>query len=152
MAVSRSDVRSRVSAAISQALTDAGWRESRYVIDLIGADPRSAAHLSYAVGLGSTAPAANDDRQIRTAGAWTRTQVLVRWVHAIDPKRQVESYDAALDAGEQLVAAVLGMSPAESNPQLHVDLVRYAGQSLAGDGTYLLSDVEFVARHWLALQ
>lgn len=149
-ALTRSSVRSRIAEAITQALGPVGWTESRYHADLIGSEVRSIVHLSFAVNIGASTPAALD-RQRRDVGAVAQTAVTVRWIHRLmmDPSRaQVADYDEALDAGEALVAAVLAV---DKDPGLSVTLVRIGEHRAVGDGTYLRQDVEFTVLHRLAL-
>ncbi len=143
--LSRSDIRSRIAEAVRQGL--GGWTESRFAFGLLGKDARSVVHQAYAVGIGTTTPASLD-RQRTSVGSVATTSVTVRFAYRIRGDAQVADTDAALDAGHDLVAAVMAV---DRDPGLSVTLVRMSGPTVAGDGTFALAEVEFSVLHRLAL-
>lgn len=145
--LTRSSLRRRVADAILVTQDRYQWIESAYHVDLVGQDPRVAAHLSFGVGILTTIPA-NLDRQRTAVGTVASTGVLVRFVHQMRPDSQIADYGSALDAGEAMVAACMAL---ETDPSLSITLSQYRTPRLAGDGTYLLSDVEFLCLHRTAL-
>lgn len=130
------------------SLAPAGWAESRYHPDLIGLDPLSVVHLSFAVAVGSTTPA-NLDRQRRSAGAVGETGITLRWIHRVRADAQVADYSDALGAGEALVSAVLAV---DKLPGLSVRLLRLGPHTAIGDGTHARQDVEFAVLHLIGLE
>jgi hypothetical protein len=146
--VTARDVRDRLAASLTTSLPS--WSESRSVADLYPADARGAAHLSWAVGLTATTPAALD-RQSTRGGSAVRvatvtTAVVVRWGHRLRADAQVEDYAAALTAEAALVDALLAVD----REGLAVRVGRLS-RAVAGDGLLLVGTVELEVLHRLPL-
>jgi hypothetical protein len=107
------------------------------------------AHLAFAIGFPETqypAPEASRTRRGSVGAAVTST-VIVRWLHRCRADRQVEDLDAAYGAEELLVKALVDDV---SLTDVHLTLRRCSRQ-LAGDGTYLLCDIELTAQYRSAI-
>lgn len=107
MAVSTSTVRQAVVEAVS-ALD--GWTNSRFAPDLFGRDTDNLSHHSFSVGTPDSSVNSRDGKQGLSDGFLASTTVEVRWAHRLRGDAQSDDYDAALDAEEDLVQAVVGIS------------------------------------------
>ncbi len=148
--LSRKAIRQRIALAIAKGLGAAGWRESSVVYDRLGndaSDGQSAAHLSFAVGVGTSVPHALD-RQRVDIGALAATRVNVRFLHRLRGGDQVGDYDDALEAGTALVAAVLAV---DKNPGLSVTWVDDQQPGIVGDGSFVRGQHTFQVIHRAAL-
>lgn len=147
MALALSAIRTRIATRVTAALGASGWRVSRYTYDQFPGDTRLIEHLDFAVGVlrSDVEPL---DRRRRSVGAQVETAVAIKYTHRIRPDAAVADYDAALDAEQALVQAILGVSLADMT-------MRWTGapsRSLVADGTLFLGEVTFVVRHGYALQ
>lgn len=144
-AVSLSTIRQRFATAIS---TLTGFDESRNPYDGYGRSPNTIAHKRFSVGIGTVA-SREDDRQRRSAGVMTDTSVSVRFAFRIRPKDQIESYDDALDAAEQVIEKITNRST-----PLHDSLqIRFAGldNELADSGEWCTLNLTFTVLHYIQL-
>jgi hypothetical protein len=146
MSLSVANVRSRIAAGLLTDLQPSGWSQSRYPADLFGSDTRSLAHLSYAVGVTSTAPMPLERQSARglERGTHALTRVVVRWSHVLRADAALDSYDAALREEQRLIAACLAV---DADPELAVRWGGVPSRTVAGDGTYLLGVVDLEVYH-----
>ena len=146
MSLGVASLRSRIADGLLTALAAAGWSQSRYPADLLGADPRSLAHLSYAVGVTTSAPMPLDRQSARgiTRGTHALTRVVVRWSHRLRGDAALADYDAALREEQRLIAACLAV---DADPELAVRWGGVPSRTVAGDGTYLLGVVDLEVYH-----
>lgn len=136
MAVSVSTVRQAVVEAVS-ALT--GWVNSRFAPDLFGRDTDGLSHHAFSVGCPDSSVNSRDGKQGLSDGFLASTTVEVRWAHRLHGDAQSDDYDNALDAEEQLVQAVVGISSE------HVLVTRLARKAVA-EG-WILGTATFSAVH-----
>ena len=107
-------VRQMVRNAINAALSSSGWRESRHPYDMLTPsylpDGREIEHRGYAVGMLSSR-FTSEMRQRNQTSTLATSIVGVRWAYRLraDSPPTNGDYDAALDAQQDLVAAVRGM-------------------------------------------
>jgi hypothetical protein len=98
-------IRQAFVSLITTSMGGAGWREGTGVWDTFGdGEGDNRLHKGYAVGCPSTA--ARPGRQRRALGALAETTVSVRWAYNLAAKDQTGSYDTALDAERQIIAAI----------------------------------------------
>lgn len=143
--LSVSGVRKRVQDRITTVLSGQGWRHSRYVPDLFGQDTDQIAPRSFAVGVSSSTPVG--DRQRLPVGTVVRTQLVVRFAWRLRADNQLSDYDAALDAEEDVLAAV--MSTDLNN--LHIELDTIPSRTVSTDGDFFLGELQFISEHRLPL-
>lgn len=105
MGTSVAEIRGLVTAAI--AALD-GWAVSRFAPEYFGRDADQLMHHAFAVGAPATEP--RDPRQGLTEGMLCTTTVEVQWAHRLRGDAQSADYDAALNAEQDLVKAVVGVS------------------------------------------
>jgi len=144
-AVSLSTIRKRFAAAVT---TLSGFDESRNPFDGYGRSPNTIAHKRFSVGVG-TVTSREDDRQRRSDGIMTDTQMSVRFAFRIRPKDQIESYDNALDAAEQVIEIITNRST-----PLHDSLqIRFTGldNELADSGEWCSLTLTFSVLHYIQL-
>ncbi len=145
-AIALSTIRQRVVTAIDDALGASGWREAADPYDLFGSwssDQRQ--DKGYAVGITRTQD--QGGRQKLTEGSVVASRLSVRWSVKSKAKAQVESYDAALDAEEDLIQAVMAI---HHSADLHI-VYRESARVVADEG-WIVGQVDFETRHRLALQ
>lgn len=145
-AVSLSTIRQRFASAISAL---AGFDESRNPFDGYGRSPNTVAHKRFSVGVG-TVTSRDDDRQRRSTGIMTDTDVLVRFAFRIRPKDQIESYDDALDAAAEVIEKITNRStPLHDNLQ-----IRFRGfdNELSDSGEWCTISIQFSVLHYINLQ
>lgn len=142
-----SSVRQVVATAIADTLGASGWRESDDVFDRFGrgGDGEGRAHQSYAVGIPGTT--ALKDRQRLSEGVLSDTTVKVRWAYGIAAQGQVASQDAGLDAGQDVLNAVLTVQSGVEYGLIYVS----STQAVDDDG-WLIGELTFRAIHHLPLQ
>lgn len=133
-------VRQAVIAVI--ALLD-GWTLSRFAFELFGRDTDQLTHHAFSVGVPETADHPRDGRQRVAEGLLVTSTVEVKWAHRLRADAQSNDYDAALDAEQQLVAAVKGIS------DKHVLVVRMTRRAVP-EG-WVLGSVTFTILHRYAL-
>jgi len=144
-AVSLSTIRKRFAAAVT---TLSGFDESRNPFDGYGRSPNTIAHKRFSVGVG-TVTSREDDRQRRSTGIMTDTQMSVRFAFRIRPKDQIDSYDNALDAAEQVIEIITNRST-----PLHDSLqIRFTGldNELADSGEWCSLTLSFSVLHYIQL-
>ena len=144
-AVSLSTIRKRFAAAVT---TLSGFDESRNPFDGYGRSPNTIAHKRFSVGVG-TVTSREDDRQRRSDGIMTDTQMSVRFAFRIRPKDQIDSYDNALDAAEQVIEIITNRST-----PLHDSLqIRFTGldNELADSGEWCTLTLSFSVLHYIQL-
>lgn len=144
-AVSLSTIRKRFAAAVT---TLSGFDESRNPFDGYGRSPNTIAHKRFSVGVG-TVTSREDDRQRRSDGIMTDTQMSVRFAFRIRPKDQIDSYDNALDAAEQVIEIITNRST-----PLHDSLqIRFTGldNELADSGEWCTLTLTFSVLHYIQL-
>lgn len=144
--VSLSTIRQRFADAIS-ALD--GFTESRNPYDGYGRSPNTAAHKRFSVGIG-TVTSREDDRQRRSVGIMTESEVSVRFAFRIRPKDQIESYDDALDAAGTVIEQITNRST-----PLHDSLqIRFRGldNELSDSGEWCTLTLIFSVLHYINLQ
>ena len=98
-------LRQAVIAAVS--LLD-GWTLSKFAPELFGRDTDQLSHHSFTVGIPSTEP-----RDAEQSLAWemlSASTVEVQWAHRLRGDAQSADYDAACDAEQDVVKAVIGIS------------------------------------------
>lgn len=153
--MSPSALRSRVAASITSELgsNPRPWSESphSYYAFPPQKDPTSVQPRSFAVGLGESATTQATERagrQRRSVGAWTVTEVLVRFVGDLRADAQVTDLDTALDDEVDLVKAVM-TTPGAGPPGGGLEL-RFLGittrEGLAG-GTLFWAEARFAVKH-----
>lgn len=145
-AVSLSTIRQRFATAISAL---AGFDESRNPYDGYGRSPNTVAHKRFSVGVG-TVTSRDDDRQRRSTGIMTDTDVLVRFAFRIRPKDQIDSYDDALDAAAEVIEKITNRStPLHDNLQ-----IRFRGfdNELSDSGEWCTLSIQFSVLHYINLQ
>lgn len=143
--VSLSTIRKRFAAAVT---TLSGFDESRNPFDGYGRSPNTIAHKRFSVGVG-TVTSREDDRQRRSDGIMTDTQMSVRFAFRIRPKDQIDSYDNALDAAEQVIEIITNRST-----PLHDSLqIRFTGldNELADSGEWCSLTLTFSVLHYIQL-
>jgi hypothetical protein len=144
-AVSLSTIRKRFASAVT---TLSGFDESRNPFDGYGRSPNTIAHKRFSVGVG-TVTSREDDRQRRSDGIMTDTQMSVRFAFRIRPKDQIDSYDNALDAAEQVIEIITNRST-----PLHDSLqIRFTGldNELADSGEWCTLTLSFSVLHYIQL-
>lgn len=144
-AVSLSTIRKRFATAVT---TLSGFDESRNPFDGYGRSPNTIAHKRFSVGVG-TVTSREDDRQRRSDGIMTDTQMSVRFAFRIRPKDQIDSYDNALDAAEQVIEIITNRST-----PLHDSLqIRFTGldNELADSGEWCTLTLSFSVLHYIQL-
>ena len=140
MTMARRDIRRLTAERIGAVLAESGWSESLFHPDLLGKDARSRVHLSFAVGIGTTTPHGSVKPE---DGAVSTTMVRVRWIHRMAPNGQggqVEDYDAALRAEQDLLEAALDEAVV---PELSMWFAGCEEPKAVGDGTYVVGAVRF---------
>jgi len=143
--LSVSDVRRRVQDRINTALSPQGWRPSRFVPDLFGKDTDQIAPRVFSVGVGTSTPIG--DRQRVAVGTVVETLLSVRFAWRIRADAQLTDYDAALDAEEDLLAAVMSTSLVN----LHIRLDSIPTRTVFSDGNWYMGELLFRTEHRLAL-
>ena len=132
-------VRTRVATSVSAL---AGWRESVWALDAFGLDPDQVQHHAFAVGLLSSQPHPTPGRRQPQEGLTTSTQVQLRFAHRLTLDGQVASYNAALDAEQDAIQAVLGTI---DRTALHIVWDGTSRESL-GEG-WIIVTLNFTAVH-----
>ena len=143
--LSVADVRRRVQDRINTVLSPQGWRPSRFVPDLFGQDTDQIAPRVFSVGVGPSHPIG--DRQRIPVGTVVQTMLNVRFVWRIRGDAQLDDYDMALDAEEDLLAAVIGTSLVD----LHIRLDSIPTRTVFADGNWFLGELVFRTEHRLPL-
>lgn len=144
-AVSLSTIRSRFATAISSI---SGFHESRNPYDGYGRSPNTVSHKLFSVGIGGV-QSREDDRQRINVGVMSQTEVLVRFIYRVRPKDQLDSYDEALDAAQELINELT-----ERKSPLHNDLqIRFGGldNELSDSGEWISLTLNFMVLHYLYL-
>jgi hypothetical protein len=145
-AVSLSTVRQRFATKIADL---SGFSEGRNPYDGYGRSPNTVAHKSFSVGIRGVT-SRDDDRQRRSTGIMSETEVFVRYAFRIRPKDQLDSYDDALDSAQTVIQALTNRST-----PLHDDLqIRFAGMDneLADSGEWCTINLTFNVLHYLYLE
>lgn len=147
-ALTPSDVRKRIATHVA-LLTP--WKESPVPADVFGRSPDSLAHQAFAVGVLPLAVVG--DRQSYVDGAQVRTECVIRYAWRVAPKAQLPSYDAALAAGQALVAQVMARTtaPVVWPGDLTPTLTSLAG-TVQESGEWFLGEARLSIYHLLALQ
>lgn len=149
MALAPKSIRQRIAAAIDSALGSASppWSESIYAFPAFPAgigDSRALVHLSYAVGIGDT-ESVSSDRQVPGLGAYSATQILVRYTCRLRADAHLADYDSAQDAETALISAVMATA---QDPGLSIVLERtLRPRNPLGDGTIYLAQIDFRIHH-----
>lgn len=141
-----STVRSRMADAITTTLTD--YKISRHSYDdFPRADTRQIVHRSFALGMLSTAPEPVDVRQRLDKGSMVHTFVGVRVAYRIKADATVADIDAAMDAEQAVIQAVMttNRSGGLTTRLEGVDSRRVVGQTIH------ISDIRFRLTHRFAL-
>jgi hypothetical protein len=144
--VSLSTIRQRFATQID---TLDGFDESRNPYDGYGRSPNTIAHKRYSVGIRGV-NSRDDDRQRRSTGVMSETEVFVRYAFRIRPKDQLESFDDALDSAQVVIQSLTNRST-----PLHDDLqIRFTGMDneLADSGEWCTINLTFIVLHYLYLQ
>lgn len=143
----------RIRARVRDAVRDlAGGTPSRYAPEDFGRDSRSLAHRAFSVALASST-AAEADRQLGRGGvpraAFAATTVVVRTAYLLRTDSVDADYDAALEAEQELVAAVLRSAERDpSDPLEPMFAIRFRRvSSRVPIGGYLVATAEFDAAH-----
>lgn len=142
-------IRQRIATQIASALP--AWRQSRYAWDLFGVDADHCGPLAYAVGAPSTGPyeGPGRDRQRISEGTLVTSEIRVRHSHALRDDTHLADYDAALDAEQDLVAAVMATDQADLELRLETAA---AERVVLADGGWLLIESVFRVDHRYPLQ
>lgn len=142
MSINPYEVRQRV-AAVVEALS--GWKESRWTwAQFPAAEPGQYAHLAFAVGVISTkARGPVESSATARTVAMVDSEIGIRWAFITRADSAVSRMDAALQAEDAMVRAVLNCSRAGG---LHLSWVESRRQ-IVGDGTVILGDTLFSAFH-----
>lgn len=148
MALKTSAIRQRIAAQISTSLGGDGWNESRYVHDLFGSDTDHIGPKAYSVGIRSSELVGN--QRLRPAdGAHVATEVEVVFSWRIRGDAQKADYDAALDAENDLVKAVLATDRTDLSSLI---LDGIPARQVDDTGTWFIGTLRFGATHMYALQ
>tara|TARA_R110000824_G_scaffold123456_2_gene281339 strand:+ start:1303 stop:1752 length:450 start_codon:yes stop_codon:yes gene_type:complete len=137
-----STVRTRISTAITGALTD--YKESRHSYeDFPTADSRQIVHQSFATGMLSTAPDDVDVRQRLDKGSMVHTIVGLRVAFRVKADSTVVDTNASLDAEHAVIKATM------ATPRMGGLTVRFLGvDSRRTIGkTIRISDIRFRFTH-----
>lgn len=145
MAISLTDIRQRIVAAIVAELGASGWREANAPYDRF-AETDSDKRMDYGFAVGTPDTRYLQGRQRRGEGALVVTDLGVRYSLRSKAKAQVESYDDALSAEAALIKAV--MTKAKS-ADLHI---KFISANRTQDANHVLGSLMFEAQHTLALQ
>ncbi len=145
MAVTVKSIRQRVETAVD-AVT--GFTVAKHPYGIFGRDPAAVLHKRFAVGCPTTTPA--QARQRVKDGATVYTRVAVTYTVRVRPKDQVASYDDALDAEAEIIAATMA-----ENPTLWAGVsIGFSGvtmREIDPAGEWLIGEIEFDVLHVLAL-
>lgn len=144
MSVAVKTVRQRVASAVDSAT---GFSESKQPYGVFPRDPASVLHLRFACGTPRTSTVSS--RQKTANGALVRTDVSVTFVHRIKPKDQVASYDAALDAEQSIIQAV--MADTGTLQELQLTYTGSSQRAVDPAGEWFVGEVGFQSLHILAL-
>ena len=140
-----SALRQAIAAAIAAELAGDGWREADDPWDQFGqGDGEGRGHLSYAVGV--PASSAMADRQKRALGVQSDTTLSVRWSYALPALDRVAGYDAALDAGQALLAAIWTAADSSGHSLIYV-----ASEQTVDEEGWMIGEITFRALHRLPL-
>ena len=145
MAVTVKSIRQRVETAVD-AVT--GFGVAKHPYGIFGRDPAAVLHKRFAVGATTTTPA--QARQRVRDGATVYTRVAVTYAMRIKPKDQVVSYDAALDAEAEIIAATM----AENTTLWAGVSIGFSGvtmREIDPAGEWFIGEIEFDVLHVLAL-
>jgi len=141
-----STVRSRMADAITGALTD--YKISRHSYDdFPTADTRQIVHRSFALGMLSTVPEPVDVRQRLPYGSMVHTVVGLRVAWRVKADATVEDIDAAMDAEQSVIQAVMTTNRAGGLTTRFegVESRRVVGKTIH------ISDIRFRLTHRFAL-
>lgn len=140
-----SAIRLRVVAAISGALAASGWRESKNPYEQFGTgDGEGRFNKGFAVGVPSTTP--KTDRQRRSLGVLSETDVRVRWAYQLGALKQVTSYDDGLGVEASIRNAIATIAQGED---LHLILGPSTRET--DDQGWMTGEMTWVAIHRLPL-
>ena len=145
MPVTVKSVRQRVETAVDAAT---GWSVAKHPYGIFGRDPAAVLHKRFAVGCPTTTPAPS--RQRVSTGATVHTRVAVTYTMRIKPKDQVSSYDTALDAEAEIIAATM----AENSTLwagVSINLSGVTMREIDPAGEWFIGELEFDVLHVLAL-
>lgn len=120
--LSVSAVRQRIAAALEAV---SGWTQSAWAADLLGRDPKFIGNRLFSVSSPRTA-VQQGQRQRRSEGVVVSSEIIVTWLWQLRLDDQIDSYDEALDAEQELIEALAAVSLAD----LHVILVDQMRQVL----------------------
>jgi hypothetical protein len=142
-----SEVRARVAA---QLATIDGWALSRWTYEAFPfVEPSFYKHHVFAVGCPRTEFGEVESSPTRRgpAGGRVTTTIGVRWLHQIRKDNQTEDYDAALDAENDLVKALVALD----RTALGVGIVEMR-RVVVEEGAWLLGEITASATHRYAIQ
>lgn len=141
MSIDLAALRQAVAAGILTELSASGWREADDPYDLFGlGDGKGRAQKSFAVGVPNNE--ARPDRQRSAVGVSSETDLRVRWAYELPALDRVAGYDAALQAGEALLAAVWTMADTST-----FSLVFVSSEHPVNEDGWMLGELVFRALH-----
>jgi len=145
MSLSISTIRARVAAGID-AIPD--WHISRWAGPNLGLETADRLHRCALVEVPTTELSTSRQRPRRSEGAWVESRVVVHWAWRLRGDAQLTDYDAAADAEELLIAAVLGISASD----LTIRWVSSERPVQEPDSDWLVGHLTFRAQHMMALE
>ena len=140
-AVSLANVRQRIAVRV---LTVSGFTESRVPADLFGLIPESVGHKRFAVKVSTSAPVAS--LQAVRDGLYLTTTIVVRYAYRLRPKDLKTDVDAATDAEELIIAAILA-DDSTLKASMSVQYLGTLSRVVTSSGEYHLTELQFEALH-----
>lgn len=144
-AIEPTAIRARIAAAVQTA--QSAWDESRFPPPLRRADTRQVGHLAFTVGLGAVVPEPNTRRRTTQGARGVATAVTAELTYRLRAAALVADLDAAVDAGHNLVKAVL--TTAETD--VSIEWLSTDPPAIDADGTLAIITARFRAVHTYAL-
>jgi len=144
-ATSPSEIRGSIATTL-EALS--GWTESRWVYDFMAYDASTEIHQTFALGVGATNPTAPTGGR-RKAVVEAETEILVRYLWRIRGDAAITDYDAALDAGDDLLVAIHANWPLYTHVIFRGVLPRFVPIEL--EGRYFIGEIRLGVKHAYAL-
>lgn len=140
-AIEPTAIRQRIATAIGAAET--AWRETRFPLPMGRLDSRQVGHVAFAVGLGATAPGTNGRKKTSAGICYASTEINTSITYTLQAGALVSTLDAAIDAGHDLVRAVLTASQSDIN----LEWLSTSAPTVDADGTLAIISARFRATH-----
>lgn len=130
------------------ATLDAPWSQSMFHAELVGLDPSTTAHKSWAVALRTVTPVAG--RQAARANAvYVSTRVVVRFGAELLPMQQPESYETMLGLTQAVLLLLMAQGWATDFQLLYAGQEHGLVPTLESELQY--AELRFDAYHYLDL-